>query len=677
MGEHIFIEEELFMNKEKKFFVGMAAFVLVLGASLFFIGCGSGDADTVTLRTESISGNMPAAELEQLIAEAAQEGAVKIRYVTVTGGGSVNLGSASVLITGWLNLGSAVLAAAEASVSFASDATIGGTGIIIGDEDDFADNWATGNSITVYPSTESENVATELASGTVATKDYTLTTFGYSNDLYVYGTLTVSGSATAPSGDGVIYAVGTVEVTGNNTVVLANPAKVDYSGATIKVGADATSVEVTFAEAGTGKAQFDVASGKTLKVLGATTVGAAADPVSVSGPGTLVLAAAVTAANITGSGTIAFTDAEVAATDFTTSASSVIGSTVTFTNGLSTAESAPLTLGGKIILPSEQAITFGEATGTLRLLASTTIRKAASDTAPLLTATTTALLTPAEGATLTAASSTQVLTVATAALELTSGSLAVGTAGTLAIEAAASGEFTVATAGSLTVEGTLSIGAAGTLATVGSGTVTAGSIVLGAGTWLATGAATTVTPGVITLASDEGAEFGADAGTTATVLTGGAAATNTFTASGGTITLGQAVNKLTITGSAASAKLATGDTAGIKVKAGLDITTATVDISSAVTSVIVLVEGDATGITLTNANSVILLDATKATVKTSAKKEIDDLTNGGTVEVWAESDDGSVDVGKFVGGAVADTNTLVEGGSSGFVIKKSIQTAAS
>jgi hypothetical protein len=36
MGEHIFFEEELFMLKEKKFFLGMA---VLLGASLFILGC--------------------------------------------------------------------------------------------------------------------------------------------------------------------------------------------------------------------------------------------------------------------------------------------------------------------------------------------------------------------------------------------------------------------------------------------------------------------------------------------------------------------------------------------------------------------------------------------------------------------------------------------------------------
>jgi hypothetical protein len=243
----------------------------------------------------------------------------------------------------------------------------------------------------------------------------------------------------------------------------------------------------------------------------------------------------------------------------------------------------------------------------------------------------------------------------------------------LTIPASTVRTFTGAAAPSanVTVNGTLNVSTSLTI--VATKSLTAGNIILGTGTWTASGASATIAPDVITLGNNAAAKFGADDGTSATVLTGTADVTNTFTASGGTVTLGQSTNKLTITGSAAAATLTTGATAGINVKAGLDITTATVDISVADTSVISLVDADANGVTLANSNSVILLDSAKATVKTNSKKIITNLTAGDNVGVWAESDTGEAEVGKFVG-AESD-NTLVEG-NSGFAIKKGIETAS-
>jgi filamentous hemagglutinin len=203
--------------------------------------------------------------------------------------------------------------------------------------------------------------------------------------------------------------------------------------------------------------------------------------------------------------------------------------------------------------------------------------------------------------------------------------------------------------------------------------LTAGKIILGPGTWLATDAAVTIEEDKITLGSHTTAKFGADNGTVATVLTGTANATNTFTASGGTVTLGQSSNKLTVTGSAAAATLATGATAGINVKAGLDITTATVDISVATTSIIVLVDGDAAGITLANTDSVILLDSS-STAATNTQG-ITNLTIGGSVTVKAAATGATQNVGSFTGAATA--NTIVEDATGANVsIMKGLQTKA-
>jgi hypothetical protein len=225
-----------------------------------------------------------------------------------------------------------------------------------------------------------------------------------------------------------------------------------------------------------------------------------------------------------------------------------------------------------------------------------------------------------------------------------------------------------APSGNVTVNGSLTVATTGSLTVAADKALTAGYIKLGPGTWTATGAATTIAESVITLGNNVSATFG---GAGATVLTGTGAETNTFTALGGTVTLGQSTNKLTITGTAATAKLATGNTAGIAVNAGLDITTATVDISGAVTSVIKLAAGDAVGIKLANADSVILLDSSQ-TFETSGHKAIDGLTVDTGVKVFAESDAGDKDVGKFVGATTA--NTIVASGGDAFSLTKGIKT---
>ena len=134
--------------------------------------------------------------------------------------------------------------------------------------------------------------------------------------------------------------------------------------------------------------------------------------------------------------------------------------------------------------------------------------------------------------------------------------------------------------------------------------------------------------------------------------------------------MGQSTNILTITGSAAGATLKTGATAGINSKGGITITTATVDISVADTSVIQIPDNGG-AITLADANSVILLDSASATVKTTGKK-ITDTTIGANVGIWAASDTVDAKIGKFVGDE--STNTIAESGSSPVNIKKGIVT---
>ena len=220
-----------------------------------------------------------------------------------------------------------------------------------------------------------------------------------------------------------------------------------------------------------------------------------------------------------------------------------------------------------------------------------------------------------------------------------------------------------APADNVTVNGTVVVDSTGSLAvtaskqiTVGAnGSVTAGLIALGPGTWKASNIATTIEESKITLGNDASAKFGKDGGTSATVLTGTATATNTFTASGGMITLGQSTNKLTITGSVAGATLTTGATAGITTKGNLDITTVLVDVSANSTSGIVLANTEV--VTLSNSDSVIKTNSGTA----ENTYGIDGLTIGSGVTVKAAAATASQVVGSITGSASNNTLTATKG----------------
>jgi hypothetical protein len=100
---------------------------------------------------------------------------------------------------------------------------------------------------------------------------------------------------------------------------------------------------------------------------------------------------------------------------------------------------------------------------------------------------------------------------------------------------------------------------------------TAGSLTLAAGVWKASGAAVTITPNTITLGDHSSPGFGNGDGGQSAVLTGSSAGTNTFTVSGGAITLGQSGSgghSLTVTGTSVSSLLSLGADARIFIKAG-------------------------------------------------------------------------------------------------------------
>jgi hypothetical protein len=756
--------------KNKKFFIGMA---VLLSVSLFVIGCPTEVDEKIIDNSKTVGAAAGLAALRTLLNK---PGVNPVAYEGVLAIGNEQIivpADKTLVATDGVTLGASGRFIVAGGLDLGQTGKIGvtGAGLVIGDKDAVLDKidddgsavqgvLAANVTAATAAFAESDVVMVPTASDT----ELGSTSVPANTVLYVSETLSLAG---VPAATGAIVTLGTVSVSANvdlSAIVdaTASDGKLVIADATLINTAVAT---VTLPAAVAVKA-VNVGSAN-LTIAGATDLTA-----EVTGTGTLVLSGAVTKAAITGNGKVAFTNATTP-TAFATSASSITAGTITFTNGFSTAASAPVTLSGAVVLPDAAVITFGHATGTLTLKEGTTIAVFDASATPVLRAEADTLLTPVASATLTAAKAespspallslgdanlavtsgelsvpadagfaiggTETLTLGTGAtlgvtgtLTLTTGgTLIVGTgtatAGLIILEAgtwtatgaaatiepnkitlgnnasaafgagaaavatvltgtatttntftASGGTVTLAQdTNALTITGSvadavlttgatagISVKASDTL-TIASATVTAGNIILGAGTWKATGAAATIKPSVITLGNNASATFGKDDGTAATVLTGTATTTNTFTASGGTVTLAQDTNALTITGSVEAAVLATGDTAGISEIGGLTIATVTVDISGADTSVIEL-KDNGVGITLA-ADGVILLDSSKATTETDSKKDIDDLTVGASVEVWAETDAGNVEVGKFVGAATA--NTIVESGS-GFEIKK-------
>jgi hypothetical protein len=703
--------------------------------------------------------------------------ALTLSNVTLTGGGTVDVGAVSVKIAGTLNLRGAALVAEKGRVTFVdASAKIAGPGVVISNDPVFDGGKVTDGGIVAEPAPGGSLPTAPVKPATVAIDDYKLSSAaggGVHADLtvYVLKKLTVEAASVLPAGK--VVAMGTVEVTGDNTTVFTNPAKVNYgnaeitaaplSGAAVAVTGPAQAVTVRKITVGANALTLNGVTGLTAEVSGTGAgklVLPAATAVVVSGNGNVDLTSAAPAlavsATANGTGTITLPATAVTVTVNGTGSGDVVLSSAATLDSLTVNGTKALKLSaattsitsaevngtGTLIVPGAVTAATVTGTGNVRFTGTTgTIATAsfgntgttAFDKAATFSdaATFSGAATFSDAATFSGAAvfgdnvsfgaaatfddnvklavAKAVTLSSTAALKLKAGKkIAVGTDDVLSVSAdttftaaaagatitAAAKKLTVdkqnvaiATTGNVTVKGELAVAASKTLAVgaganlvvdanaqltvAATGSVTAGKIVLGEGDWKASGAATTIETDKITLGSNDSAAFGADDGTAATVLTGNANATNTFTASGGTVTLAQAVNKLSVTGSVAAANLATGATAGISVKAGLDITTATVDISGANTSVIKLADNDAVGITLANTDSIILLNSAKTT-PTSANKAIANLTVGSDVAVKAADDNGSAEVGSFAG--AASNNTIVEGGS-GFTINKGIKTA--
>ncbi|MDR1096126.1 MAG: DUF2807 domain-containing protein [Spirochaetaceae bacterium] len=768
----------------KKFLFGIGA---LLSVSLFLLGCPT-ETERVTSfdRSGSVYGNISVAEFQAAIKDAGAEKparALTLTNVTLAGGGTVDVGAVSVKIAGTLTLGGAALIAETGRVRFVdAQAKIAGPGVVISNDPVFAGGKVV-DAVVAAAAPGGVLPAAPEKPATVAIDDYKLTNAAgggvHANlTVYVLKKLTVEAASALPAGK--VVAIGTVEVSGDNTAVFTDLTKVSYadaeitlalpSGTTtvavtgpaqevsvrkITVGANtltlsgvtgleaevsgtagklvlpaantvvvsgngnvdltsptpALAVKVTANGTGTvmlpatvdtvtvnGKGSGDVVLSSAAALASLTVNGTRALKLSaattsiadakVNGTSTLVVPGAVTEATVTGSGNVRFTGktGTIATASFGNTGTTAFDNAAafsgaaTFSGEAAFAKAATFSgaadFGGDVSfgaaaafddnvkLAAAKTVTL-DSTAALKLKAGRKIAVGKDDV--LLVSADTAFTAAAAGATIAAAAKK---------LTVDKQNVAIAAAGDVTVKeelaVAAGRTLTVGAGVKLVVDANAKLTVAGDVAVNATGSVTAGKIVLGEGVWKASGAATTIEADKITLGNSASAAFGADDGTAATVLTGTASATNTFAASDGTVTLGQAANKLSVTGSAKGAKLVTGATAGISVKAGLDIATATVDISVADTSVIKLADGDTAGIMLANAESVILLNGANTT-PTDVKKAIANLTVGKDVTVKAGSDSGNAEVGSFEG--AASDNIIVESGSVDVEIKKGIKTA--
>jgi hypothetical protein len=538
MGEHIFFEEELFMTKGKKFFLGMA--VLLMSASLFFLGCSTGEDTTVEVKSGSVYGNLGSSDLQAEIDDAVENGrSLTLRNVRVSDTGAVNLKNANVTIVGDLALqNTGVLAAAEATVKFASGAKITGNSlVIIGSEDDFGD-YVPGSSPEFVPTVEETEIAGTTGPAKIAIGNYTLGAAGVvpaNVTLYVYGKLAVgTGSAAPTNSSAKVMAVGTVDVTVNSNALVSVTA-VDYSNAVITSSATG-GVTLTLAST-VVKAAFDIEEGKDITLHTDTAIISSA---KITGKGTLKVPGTVTAVTTTGTGNIEFPNATGAITALSlgntgtikfghtgaaltigNATSAVFGGDVTLAGGIATAgssDTSTIVFHKNVTLATTMKITFGATTSDAVTLKQGAAIKVGNDT--LVAAT-------FEDVSFTAAVANAALTATTVASpglsKLAVSAQDIGVDGTLVVL----GELDT---GSQDVAADALAVVSGAKITTGSGKGidlggTNGVTLKGAGSWTAGGASTTA----IFLAG------ATDASSISCLTQTGTPAIGTFTASGTTV----------------------------------------------------------------------------------------------------------------------------------------------
>jgi hypothetical protein len=600
----IFYFEEDFM---KKFLFGMIA---VLSVSLFLIGCPTDPEDGAAGAAGAAGApgeagadgpnNFNGKPSVQAIQSAVDSGAkIQLDNVEIQGGGTLDFKTADVTVYGTLASAATdplYIVATSATLTFAEGANIApGTG-----------DFFFGTAEQVAKAKEGVTNVVEAvaaladATGTVtAVKDLKL-----SKDLkipstlkvYVYGTLEVGAADANPDdgyGDGIV-AIGTVEVTATNATALSAATNVDVTKATILYEGN-TTVAITL-PATLSSPTFKVTNEQgVLQVLGTTSFSGYV----TANNGVVEFGAAVTAATITGNGRIRFANGTTATAFATTS--SIEGTRIEFPNGFSTAQNAPLTLGGEVYIGDGKTITLStsDTTGTLTLKDGSTIyAKPAGDPVLLVTANnagSTVVLTPVAGAVLTAAATGKSLTLSVQDLTLTEGEIEVAAGATLDV-----GNLALTVSGTLDVKGTLSAGTAGV--TVGDATNKAAiknATIAGATLAGGTGTVTLASSGDITLSSD-----GTNAGVVTTAGSGSVVAGATTFSGVGTWTASKSADTITgvkISSAAAGATIAAVGTTG----------TGTLT-ASGTAPVITQASGSGNGLTIA-ANTVVALGGDKDT----------------------------------------------------------------
>jgi hypothetical protein len=466
--------------------------IAVVSAGLLLAGCSQAtDSDTTYLDKYGIYGTVGAELLQARIDEAIASGGVIVLAdgltIDGTNASAVDFKTARVQVNGEVDATGITINAVDAAVTWLDGGAFTSTGggvylyrnaedILKPDNTSRLDSDITGaqffNRLQDISETATHAAVRNFTFGTTQDFDYSTVPTGVSakvnattlSNLYVLGTLTVPAGGVAP---GItVNVLGTVDVTGNNDVVLAGATVVMTDPATLTSSVVGGAV-IKLPDSDPSIPNALIESGKDITVNSGTTTTFKL-PGKLDGPGTLKVTPALTTI-ITiggGNGNAVFTNAAFASTGlylgntgtttfegtFTnTSGNAVIAGNVVFKGDVART-AGTVWFGGDVTLYNGKTITL-TTDGTVTLAAGKKIivgggavSGGSGETvplAPVLEAAADTLLTPATGAILTAgavygssASEAEIaaaksVSLGTAALAITSGTLRVAAGATL------------------------------------------------------------------------------------------------------------------------------------------------------------------------------------------------------------------------------------------------------
>jgi hypothetical protein len=495
--------------KKRSLIFGIAVLV---SAALIFSGC---ETETETTTETVTVNNGAAADLGGLQELLATEGLNEVAYY-----GTLEIGAETLLIPagktvtmkdGGVTLSTGLLVVAGTlTLPEAEKIVVTATGTdkgTVAGPDALLDSVEGSNAVKAKLADSIADVAADTA---VALENFALPASytNFAGTAYVYGTLTVSATSTAPT-SGKIVAIGNVSL-GATTTVLSDENKVDVSKATLVTSAAAT---VTLPATAT-VAAIDATEGVF------TVAGAATSLTVTKLTGTLALPAALAAVTISG-GT-----GNITAPAIAISGDAEFGNTGTVTFSATATFSGDVEFGGDVVLTAAKAFTLAKD----KKLTLADGKSVKVDEDVILTAGGETVLTAKgsqDASTLTPAEDK--LTLGGEALEITSGALSVAEDAELALGK----KLTVAAGAELAIAGTVTAGTDGLVLTSaadsggaklsGAGKVVAAKTEI-TGVWQAVGAS-----GTVTIAATDADESSITASADTAVLTAG---------TGGTITQG-------------------------------------------------------------------------------------------------------------------------------------------